>query len=121
MNAKEIRSKRMDLGGPFVDPIEAAKVELLQEIAAQLAELNEPPAAITAEAKPEWVTLMVFDQKWTIDPSEIASVREGSNPSPVADFSKACTVTLRGGLTIPGVLGTHAEVCAKLGIPTEAS
>lgn len=112
MNAKEIRSKRMDLGGPFVDPIEAAKVELLQEIAAQLAELNEP-VVVNEQAQPKWVWFNTGDKTRTaVDVQCIRTVIGYGRYVVLNNPFERQSITVYESL---------ADVCAKLGIPTEAS
>ena len=106
MKANEIRAKRFELGGVFIDLVEAAKIEVLQEIAAQLAELNEPPA-------PQWVCFETGDDTHTF--VDVSHIRQVVNMKRYVVLNNPFE---RTSVTVYEPLG---DVLAKLGIPLEAS
>ena len=125
MKADEIRGRiayAQDRGNEKVgfdqeQHIQWQQAVMLSEIAAQLAELNEPPAPINASPT-KWAQFKTPSERHVcIIPTLVTSVRQIPNgecgPSEVL-----CEIVHSNGNVVI-VRGTYAEVCAKLGIPVE--
>ena len=119
MNAQEIRAKTLEkefCGDKGV--LMAFGIEVLQELAAQIAEasghLEKIANPLMVVNQPRWVWFKYAAFRYVVDAREVASI---SVPDP-----NHCVIIMRNeGGPDPGrwCEGSYEEVCKKLGIPTE--